>query len=130
MRKIFLLLTVFCLFMTACNTVPDTVDLSDMSQNKAYSEMNKVYRSAEDYDGKAITMKGIYSPYMADDGEAYYRCCIINDSNEVCYIDFTWAEAVKDFPETGTEVVLTGEISVHTDDDIQSVRVVDVTEQE
>lgn len=56
------------------------VDLTALSSTMVYSEVYNMMTSPEDYIGKTVKMKGMYSVYHDESTDKYYFACIIKDA--------------------------------------------------
>ena len=56
------------------------VDLTALSSTMVYSEVYNMMTSPEDYIGKTVKMKGMYSVYHDESTDKYCFACIIKDA--------------------------------------------------
>ena len=55
------------------------VDLTTLSQTMVYSEVYNMMETPEDYVGKTIKMRGLYSYYYDEGTKNEYHACIVQD---------------------------------------------------
>lgn len=105
----------FVLALAGCSETPKytkvKVDLTKMNSTMVYSEVSNMVNSPDKYRGKTVRMKGTFNVYPGD-GRNYYAC-LITDATACCQqgMEFVLAgdyEYPKDYPEPGTEIIVTG----------------------
>ncbi len=85
------------------------VDLTVMSSTMVYSEVYNMMNSPDDYLGRKIKMKGLFSTYHDETTDKTYYACIIQDATACCAqgIEFE-PEGDFDVPEEGSEICVSG----------------------
>ncbi len=139
-----IVLCLACSFLTACASsaagtgsampaaVPLTVDLdlSKLSGTLVYSQVYNMMYEPETYIGKVIRMSGYYSAYKDPERNIVYHACVIPDVTACCAqgIEFIrngehqWPD---DYPEEGTEIIVTGRLETYEEDGYQYLHLVD-----
>ncbi len=98
------------------------IDLTQLSSTMVYAEVYNMVFGPEDYIGKTVKMRGLFSTFHSEVTDKYYFACIIRDATACCaqgieFIpagEFTYPD---DFPEDGTEVTVTGTFDTYTEGD-------------
>ncbi|MBQ7595978.1 MAG: hypothetical protein IJU45_04875 [Clostridia bacterium] len=96
----------------------EIIDLTMMSRTMVYPEVYNMVNSPENYIGKTIKMKGLFS--VVDGDCKRYFTCIITDATACCRqgMEFTLAGEHKypdDYPEPGDEITVIGVFETYTD---------------
>lgn len=86
------------------------VDLTKMSATMVYSEVYDMMYKPDDYVGKTIKMRGLFTAMYDDAQEKIIHTCIIQDATQCCAqgIEFDLTEVPDVYPEGGTEVTVLG----------------------
>ncbi|MCR4647988.1 MAG: hypothetical protein K5776_02820 [Lachnospiraceae bacterium] len=89
------------------------VDLTKISGLLVYSEVYNMMETPEDYLGKTIKVKGLYSYYCDEATNNVYHACIIQDATACCAqgLEFIPEGSLvypDDFPKAEDEVTVTG----------------------
>lgn len=100
------------------------VDLTRLSSTMVYSEVYNMMTVPEDYIGKKVRMEGQFAIYEDENTGKIYFACIISDATACCQqgIEFELKEDLKypdDYPELGTDVVITGDFDTYSEGDSQ-----------
>ncbi len=134
-----ILLLIICSGLSACSgneegksqsqvveEVPKTsgesidLDLTTMSSTMVYAEVYNMMSVPENYIGKTVRMKGLYSAYHDDVTGNDYFACIVQDATACCAqgIEFELADEYKypdDYPNEGAEVTVVGVFDTYTE---------------
>ena len=135
MKKPILIIAV-CLTILFSNTLafadPITVDLdlSVMSGTIVYAQVYNLMYEYETWLGKTIRIAGYYSAFEDTARGVVYHACVIPDATACCAqgIEFIWAgEHVwpDEYPEEGTQIVVTGRLDVYEEDGYLYLHLVD-----
>ncbi len=89
------------------------VDLTLLSSTMVYSELFNMMVSPEDYVGKSVKMKGLFSSVHDDASGNDYFACVVMDATACCSqgIEFVPAESYRypdDFPAEGEKFCVSG----------------------
>ncbi len=89
------------------------LDLTVLSSTMVYSEVYNIMASPEEYLGKTMKMKGLYSFYHDDATGNNYFACIIQDATACCAqgIEFVLTDDYAfpdDYPEEEDEICVIG----------------------
>lgn len=139
-----IMLCLICAFLTACApSAADTgaavptaaplavdLDLSKLSGTVVYSQVNNMMYEPETYTGKVIRMAGYYSAYVDTERGVVYHACVIPDATACCAqgIEFIWGgehQWPDDYPEEGTDILVTGRLETYEEDGYQYLHLVD-----
>ncbi|MCR4667884.1 MAG: hypothetical protein K5774_00740 [Clostridia bacterium] len=98
------------------------VDLTVLSSTMVYSEVYNMMSSPEDYIGKTVKMKGMFTYYHDSATDKYYFACVIQDATACCaqgieFIltdDYTYPD---DYPEIYDEICVAGVFDTYTEGD-------------
>ena len=95
-----------------------------------YSEVYNMMCEPDKYIGKTIKMNGLFTVYHDKSTGNKYFSCIIQDATACCSqgIEFVWKgdhSYPDDYPEPGTEIVVTGTFDTYTEDDIVYCQLLD-----
>ncbi len=106
------------------------LDLSRLSGTVVYSQVYNMMYEPENYLGKVIKMAGYYSAYEDTERGVVYHACVIPDATACCAqgIEFIWAgehEWPDDYPEEGTDIVVTGRLEEYDEDGYTFLHLVD-----
>ena len=135
MKKPILIIAV-CLTILFSNTSafadPITVDLdlSVMSGTIVYAQVYNLMYEYETWLGKTIRIAGYYSAFEDTARGVVYHACVIPDATACCAqgIEFIWAGEHNwpdDYPEEGTQIVVTGRLDVYEEDGYLYLHLVD-----
>ncbi len=96
------------------------VDLTVISGLLVYSEVYNMMAYSEDYVGKSVKMKGIYTVYIDDVTGALYHACIVQDATACCAtgIEFELTDDYvypDDYPKEGDEITVSGVFDTYDD---------------
>ena len=97
--------------MSGCGGASSSdVDLTKMSATMVYSEVYNMVYTPEDYVGKTIKMRGLFTAMYDEAQEKIIHTCIIEDATQCCAqgIQFDLTEIPDVYPEGGTEVTVEG----------------------
>ncbi len=139
-----IMLCLACAFLTACaSSDADTgtaaptaaplvadLDLSMLSGTVVYSQVYNMMSEPETYIGKVIKMAGYYSAYEDTERGVVYHACVIPDATACCAqgIEFIWGgehQWPDEYPEEGTDIIVTGRLETYDEDGYQYLHLVD-----
>ena len=114
---------------TAAPLVVD-LDLSKLSGTVVYSQVYNMMYEPEAYIGKVIRMSGYYSAFEDTERGVVYHACVIPDATACCAqgIEFIWGgehQWPDDYPEEGTDMIVTGRLETYDEDGYQYLHLVD-----
>lgn len=98
---------------------PVELDLTKLSGDFVYAEVNNMMTTPEKYDGKIIKIKGYFNFYRDDLTGKSYTSCIIQDAQACCQqgIEFILQGGTKnypeDFPRIGQDLTIIGKFKVY-----------------
>ena len=100
----------------------DYVDLTEMSATMVYAQVYNMMFYPDQYVGKTIKAKGLYSDYLAMDKGKHYFAIFIQDATQCCAqgIEFEPVGDYKypeDYPTDGDEIVVEGVFDTYVDED-------------
>jgi hypothetical protein len=106
------------------------LDLSVMSGTVVYAQVYNMMYEPESYLGRVIRIAGYYNAFADKDRGIVYHACIVPDATACCAqgIEFvlagehSWPE---DYPEDGTDIVVTGRLELYEEDGRQYLHLVD-----
>ena len=106
------------------------LDLSVLSSTVVYAQVYNLMYDTESWLGKIIRMAGYYNYYDDTEHGVVYHACIVPDATACCTqgIEFVWAgEHIwpDDYPEIGTDIVVTGRLEIYEEDGRQYLHLVD-----
>ena len=88
------------------------VDLTILSSTVVYSEVYNMMYLPEEYIGKTIKMRGMFSSYHDEATDKYYYACIIQDATACCAqgieFELEGEHSPDEYPEEGEEVTVEG----------------------
>ena len=143
MKKITLILAVCLCLLLVCSACsegggteaaakPRTVDLdlSVLSGTFVYAEVYNLMAEPQDYMGKTIKIRGIYSVFQEPSTGVVYHACVIPDATACCMqgIEFVWGGDhvwPDDYGEEGGTVTVTGRLESYLDGGITYLHLVD-----
>ena len=105
------------------------VDLTKLSRTMVYSEVYNMMYTPDDYIGKTVKMKGQFAHYEDPDTKVQYFACIIADAAACCSQGLEFIlngehTYPNDYPETGSEITVTGIFEVYEENGVQYCRLV------
>lgn len=82
------------------------IDLTKLSSTMVYAEVYNMMVKPEDYMGKTIKMKGLYTADHYDATNMYYHYILIEDAMACCQsgIEFVWDNNTHQYPEEYPEI--------------------------
>lgn len=106
------------------------LDLSNLSGTFVYSQVYNMMYEPDAYIGKVIKMAGYYSAYEDTERGIVYHACVIPDATACCAqgIEFVWGGEhtwPDDYPEEGTDIVVTGRLETYEKDGYMYLHLVD-----
>lgn len=117
MKKIVIVLLL--LLLSGCGGVKEenteiTYDLSSLNDTMAYSQLINIIKDPDDYLGKGIRLKGIYSASFNPFSQSYNNTVTIQDNTQCCAqgIEFILKKG-NSYPEDGTEITLCGVLDLY-----------------
>ena len=102
--------------------VTPEVDLTELSKIMVYSEVYNMVYYPDDFIGKTVKMRGLYSVYYDDQTQKFYFGCIIQDATACCAqgIEFELNDEYvfpDDYPEEGEEITVFGTFDTYREGD-------------
>ena len=143
MKKITLILAVCLCLLLVCSACsqggatesaakPRTVDLdlSVLSGTFVYAEVYNLMAEPEEYMGKTIKIRGIYSVFEEPSTGVVYHACVIPDATACCTqgIEFVWGgdhTYPDDYMEEGTTLTVTGRLETYAENGVNYLHLVD-----
>ena len=115
------------------------LDLAGMSGTIVYAQVYNLLSDPSPWLGKTIRMAGYYSYYDDQEHGIVYHACVIPDATACCSagIEFVWEGEhawPEDYPEIGTDIVVTGRLEIYQEDGYDYLHLLDakmetITEQ-
>lgn len=102
-------------------------DLTSMSSDMVYATVFQMVNSPEQYENKSFKISGTYYSIFYEPTGKYYHYCIIQDATACCAqgIEFVWDDGAHvypdEYPERGTQVVISGIFETYTENDGKSM---------
>ncbi|MBR5360245.1 MAG: hypothetical protein IK123_05075, partial [Lachnospiraceae bacterium] len=97
------------------------VDLTVLSSTMVYSEVYNMMYLPEEYIGKTIKMRGMFSYYHDDATGKDYYACIIQDATACCAqgieFELEGEHSPDEYPEEGEEVTVCGVFDTYVEDE-------------
>lgn len=92
------------------------VDLTQLSSTMVYSEVYAMVYEPEQYMGKTVKMRGLFSSFEGTAGQMYYAC-IVQDATACCAqgLEFELTDGC-DYPEPGTEITVIGTFDTYREE--------------
>ncbi|MCR5294480.1 MAG: hypothetical protein K6E30_04815 [Lachnospiraceae bacterium] len=98
------------------------IDLTALSSTMVYAEVYNMVFTPDDYLGKTVRMKGLFTSFHSEVTDKYYFACIVQDATACCaqgieFIpagDFSYPD---DFPEDGSMITVTGVFGTYREGD-------------
>ncbi|MBQ4464469.1 MAG: hypothetical protein II916_00690 [Oscillospiraceae bacterium] len=108
------------------------VDLTILESSMVYAQCYDMVYNSDAYTGKTIRAHGPFAYYQDPETEKEYFAVLISDATACCSqgIEFVLAgEAVfpDDYPETGTEITVTGTYNAYEENGSPYVQLLDAT---
>lgn len=143
MKKITLILAVCLCLLLVCSACsegrgteaaakPRTVDLdlSVLSGTFVYAEVYNLMAEPQDYMGKTIKIRGIYSVFQEPSTGVVYHACVIPDATACCMQGIEFVRAgdpggKEAYGEEGATVTVTGRLESYLDGGITYLHLVD-----
>lgn len=146
MKRLFpvLLLCILSILVAACTVsaaeAPDAaasreppavdLDLSLLSGTVVYAQVYNMMYDPDAYLGKIIRMAGYYNYFDDTAHGVVYHACVVPDATACCAqgIEFIWYgdhQWPEDYPEIGTDIVVTGRLEIYEEDGRQYLHLVD-----
>jgi len=105
-------------------------DLSKLSGTVVYSQVYNMMYEPQAYVGKVIRIASCYSAYEDTERGVVYHACVIPDATACCAqgIEFVWRgehQRPDDYPQDGTDIIVTGRLESYYEDDLQYLHLVD-----
>ena len=96
------------------------VDLTVMGKDMVYATVYDMMAHPDDYVGKVIKAKGVYTAGWFDGTERWYHYCLIEDAAACCQqgLEFTWDDGnhdLSEFPADGTLIEVEGVFEIYKD---------------
>ena len=122
-RSVILLMCAICIFVSGCSGGGETsdadvpkqidIDLSEMSNVLAYSQISSILDSPDDYLDKTIRINGQYLASFYEETDSYYHFVVVADSSLCCqyYLEFELSgESAypNDYPEENANIEVVG----------------------
>lgn len=108
-------------------------DLTAMGSDMVYATVYDMMANPTQYEGKVVKMGGPYYHTFYEDTGMDYFFVIIEDATACCTqgMEFVWGDGSHafpgEYPEDGTQVVVTGKFEVYTEDAAKYVHLVDAS---
>ena len=99
------------------------VDLTQLSSTMVYAEVYNMMIAPDNYVGKTVKMKGMFSTYNDEATNQNYYACIIADATACCSqgIEFVLTDDYKypdDYPEEAEDICVIGVFDTYQQDGI------------
>ncbi len=106
------------------------LDLSGMSGTIVYSQIYNIMYEPDKYIGKTIRLNGYYDAYEDSETGNVYFACIVPDAAACCAqgIEFVREDEAlypEDYPEPGTDILVTGRLEPYTENGFDYLHLVD-----
>ncbi len=106
------------------------LDLAGMSGTIVYAQVYNLLSDPSPWLGKMIRMAGYYSYYDDQEHGIVYHACVIPDATACCSagIEFVWEGEhawPEDYPEIGTDIVVTGRLEIYQEDGYDYLHLLD-----
>ena len=100
---------------------PVDVDLTLYSGTALYGKVVNIYNETDQYIGRTVRMRGIFSIYQDESSGRYYFSCLVMDNTACCAvgIEFVLPDSYRypeDYPEIGDEICVTGILDTYRED--------------
>ena len=115
---------------TASEPLQVDLDLSKMSGTIVYAQIYNIQYDPGAYLGKVIRVRGYYSFFREPSNGHLYYACVIPDATACCSagIEFVWEGEhawPEDYPEIGTDIVVTGRLEIYQEDGYDYLHLLD-----
>ncbi len=106
------------------------LDLSGMSGTVVYAQIYQMAIHPEEYMGKIVRLSGLFDLFTDSSTNIVYTVCYIPDASACCAqgIEFVWMgnhDFAMDYPEAGTEIVVTGRFETYFEGEWEYKRLAD-----
>jgi len=107
------------------------VDLTVLSSTMVFSEVYNMVYTPEDYIGKTVRMQGQFAASEPMENGQRYFACVIADAAACCQqgLEFVLAfddlSYPEDYPESGSEIIVTGVFQTYTEGEYTYCHLVD-----
>ena len=93
-------------------------DLTLMGKNMVYSTVYQMMTAPDQYLGKTFRISGAYYDSYYEDTNTTYHFIVIKDATACCSqgIEFLWEDDTEEYPDTGTELTVTGVFETYIED--------------
>lgn len=103
------------------------IDLTKLSSTMVYSEVYNMMSKPENYIGKKIKMKGMFSYFKVPETNNEYFSCIISDATACCSqgIEFVLDDNRSypdEYPKVGSEITVVGTFETYKEFDVMYCR--------
>ncbi len=97
------------------------IDLTTLSSTMVYSQVAAMMYTPEQYEGKIIKAKGLFSVYHDEFQNKDYFAVLIKDATACCSqgLEFVWSGDhvyPDDYPEVGKEITVMGTFATYEED--------------
>ncbi len=101
---------------TSSGTDAVVVDLTQLSSTMVYSEVYAMMYEPEEYRGKTVKMRGMFSSFKGESGQIY-NACIVQDATACCAqgLEFELVDGY-DYPESGTQITVIGNFDTYQEE--------------
>lgn len=108
------------------------LDLSQYSTTMAYSELYNINENPTPYIGSTIKVKGTFAYFQNPDTKEFFFACLVYDPTGCCSapMEFVLAKNIafpKDYPDSGTEITISGKLETYKDGGIEYCHLVNAT---
>lgn len=113
------------------NASDEPLDLTALSSTMVYAEVYNMMVTPENYIGRTVTMAGQFAVFAETETGPYYYACVIADATACCQqgIEFVLLDKSltfpDDYPESGSEIIVTGEFQTYMDGEYMYCHLVD-----
>lgn len=96
---------------------PVDIDLSGMSENMIYSAAFQMAENPQDYEGKTVRIKGMFTTMHSEAMDRDYYECSVRDKQGCCTegIEFILPEG-QEYPEVGASITVSGTYVTYEED--------------
>ena len=106
------------------------LDLSVLSGTVVYAQVYNMMYEPDTWLGKIIRMAGYYNYFDDQEHGIVYHACVVPDATACCAqgIEFIWYgehQWPEDYPEIGTDIVVTGRLEIYEEDGRKYLHLVD-----
>lgn len=130
-----ILLCFLCLLLTACGSTSDSdaagyaspseTDLTTMSTTMAYSYMQNLAISPDQFLGQRFRIRGTYDEQFWDVTGLTYHYIVVTDVSSCCVqgLEFVLADESAVYPQVGEEFEISGILSTYVEDETLYVQI-------